>query len=88
MSAYRGDLDETKYIPFLIKYYKLLKKYNEIWEKVKNGLKKEFNSEPAYNGKYLKAKINPIIEKSRQLFTIVKYQEMVLMMDGFDRFCL
>ena len=88
MSAYRGDLDETKYISFLIKYYKLLKKYNEIWEKVKNGLKKEFNSEPAYNGKYLKAKINPIIEKSRQLFTIVKYQEMVLMMDSFDRFCL
>ena len=57
-------------------------------KKLKMVSKKEFNSEPAYNGKYLKAKINPIIEKSRQLFTIVKYQDMVLMMDSFDRFCL
>ena len=35
----------------------LLQKYNEIWEKVKNSLKKEFDSEPVYNEKYLKAKI-------------------------------
>ena len=33
MSAYRKDFDETKYISFLIKYYELLEKYNEIWEK-------------------------------------------------------
>ena len=30
---------------------------NTIWEKVKNRLKKEFDSEPVYNEKYLKAKI-------------------------------
>ena len=30
---------------------------NTIWEKVKNSLKKEFDSEPVYNEKYLKAKI-------------------------------
>ena len=35
----------------------LLEKYNEIWEKVKNSIKKEFDSEPVYNEKYLKAKI-------------------------------
>ena len=35
----------------------LLEKYNEIWEKVKSSIKKEFDSEPAYNEKYLKAKI-------------------------------
>ena len=35
----------------------LLEKYNEIWEKVKNSIKKEFDSEPVYNKKYLKAKI-------------------------------
>ena len=40
---------------FLIKNDKLLE--NEIWEKVKNILKKEFDSEPVYNEKYLKAKI-------------------------------
>ena len=42
---------------FLIKDYELLEKYNEIWEKVKNTNKKEFNSEPVYNEKYLKAEI-------------------------------
>ena len=57
MSAYRKDFDESKYISFLIKDDELLEKYNEIWEKVKNNLKKEFDSEPVYNEKYLKAKI-------------------------------
>ena len=34
-----------------------LKTYNEIWVKVKNNIKKKFDSEPLYNEKYLKAKI-------------------------------
>ena len=55
MSAYRRDFDETKYMSFLIKNDELLEKYNEIWEKVKNSIKKEFDSEPVYNEKYLKA---------------------------------
>ena len=46
MSAYRRDFDETKYLSFLIKDDELLAKYNEIWEKVNNSLKKEFDSEP------------------------------------------
>ena len=39
MSPYRKDLDETKYLSFLIKDDELLEKYNEIWEKVKKSLK-------------------------------------------------
>ena len=35
----------------------LLEKYNDIWEQVKNDVRKEFDSEPVYNEKYLKAKI-------------------------------
>ena len=35
MNAYRRDLDETKYISFLIKDDELLEKYNKIWEKLK-----------------------------------------------------
>ena len=31
MSAYRRDLDETKYMFFLMKDDELLEKYNEIW---------------------------------------------------------
>ena len=35
MNAYRRDLDETKYISFLIKDDELLEKYNKIWKKLK-----------------------------------------------------
>ena len=56
ISAYRKDFDETKYMSFLIKDDELLEEYHEIWEKVKN-IKKEFDSEPVCNEKYLKAKI-------------------------------
>ena len=35
----------------------LLEKYNETWEKVKNSIKKEFDSEPVFYDKYLKAKL-------------------------------
>ena len=45
------DFNETKYISFLIKDVELLEKYSEIWKKVKNSLKKKFDSELAYNEK-------------------------------------
>ena len=35
----------------------LLKKYNDIWNHVNYSIKKEFDSEPIYNKKFLKAKI-------------------------------
>ena len=58
MSAYRKDFDETNYLSFLIKDDELSsEKYNKIWEKVENITKKEFDSKPVYNEKYLKAKI-------------------------------
>ena len=57
VSACRKDFNETKYIFLLINDDKLLEKCNKIWEKVKNIIKKEFDSEPVYNEKYLKAKI-------------------------------
>ena len=41
MSAYRKDSDEPKCMSFLIKDDELLEKYNEIWEKVKNIIKKK-----------------------------------------------
>ena len=40
MREYRKDFDETKSKSFLIKDNALLEKHNEIWEKVKNSLKK------------------------------------------------
>ena len=38
-----------KFMSFLIKDKELLGKYNEILEKVKDILKKEFDSEPVHN---------------------------------------
>ena len=49
MSAYTNTFDETEYMSFLIKNDELLK----IWDKVSNSIK-GFDSEPAYNVKYLK----------------------------------
>ena len=57
MNAYRKDFDKTRFMSFLIKDEKLLEKYNEIWKKVSNIIKKEFDSKPEYNEKYLKTKI-------------------------------
>ena len=48
---------------FLIKDNELLEKYNEIWEKAKDSLKREFDSKPVYNKKYLKAKIKSYFGK-------------------------
>ena len=39
MSAYRRDLDETRYFSFSKKKDKLLAKDNEIWGKVSNSVK-------------------------------------------------
>ena len=38
--TYIRDFNKTKYMLFLIKDDELLKKYNEIWENVKNSIKK------------------------------------------------
>ena len=37
----------------------MLEKYNEIWDKVSNSMKKVFDSEPVYNEKNLKTQITP-----------------------------
>ena len=56
----------------LIKDKELLEKYNEIWEKVSSSIKKEFESNPLYNEKYLKTKIKVYNKKSIQIPTIIK----------------
>ena len=63
MSAYRKDFGKTKCMFFFIKDEKLLEKYNEIWKKVSNIIKKEFDSKPVYNEKYIKTKIKSCNEK-------------------------
>ena len=47
-----------KLINFLVADKELLKKYNEILDKIKILLKKEFDKKPVYNNKYISAKVN------------------------------
>ena len=58
MNAYAKYFDENnKYMNLLVNDKEVLKKYTERWNKIKNLFKKEFNSEPVYNEKYIKTKI-------------------------------
>ena len=42
MIAYGRDFNRTKYMYFLIKDHELIERYNEIWEKGKNSIKKNW----------------------------------------------
>ena len=58
---------------FLIEDDDLLKKYNTIWNKVNPDIKKEFDSEPLYNKKNLKAKKKNLMVMKLQILTIKKF---------------
>ena len=76
MSAFRRRTDEIKYVSFLIKLLEFLGKYNVIWKKG-GDIKKEFDSEPVYNEKYLKT-------KSTQIFTLIKYEKKALIVFAYQ----
>ena len=50
--------DVDKIINFLGTDKKLLKKYNEKWDKIKSLFKKQFDKNPVYENKYITAKLN------------------------------
>ena len=50
---------------FLIEDYDLLKKYNNIWDKVSTDIKKEFDRKPAFNKKVLKTKTKSYSDEAR-----------------------
>ena len=56
MSTYSQNFDETKQKFLLVKVNELLVKYNRIWSKVSNSMKKRLNRESVYNKEYLKLK--------------------------------
>ena len=68
------DFDETKYLPLLKQEVELLQKYNKIWEKSSNCIKKGLDNEPVYNDKVLitiiksyERKINPCFHNDKIL---------------------
>ena len=64
----KNDFDETKCMSFLIKDIELLEKCDEIFKKVGNSIRKEFDSEPVYNEKYLKTKMKILSGKNQHKF--------------------
>ena len=54
---YKSHDSKIKRLHIFIKDDQLLKKYNDIWNKVSNSIKKVFDSETIYDKKFLKAKI-------------------------------
>ena len=59
MIGYVKRFESNKTMTFKISDKKLLKKYSQIWKKVKTLLNIKFDNEPVYgdNDEYLKAKI-------------------------------
>ena len=58
MNAYAKYCEKnSKYLNRLVNDKEILKNHSEIWNKIKSLIKKEFNSEPVYNDKYIKTKI-------------------------------
>ena len=53
LTGYTKHFDNNnRYVNLLINDKKLLKKYNEIWDKIKSLSKKESDKKPLYNNKY------------------------------------
>ena len=57
---------------FFIKDDQLLEKYNKIWEKASNAIKRELDSNLVYNKKYLRTKIKSYDGKINTNFQINK----------------
>ena len=64
MNAYAKYFDENnKYMNLLVNDKKIFKKYFDVWNKMKSLIRKEFDSKPMYNDKYIKTKIEIYIDK-------------------------
>ena len=87
MTAYRKDFDEIKFMSLLIKDHELLQKYNDIWEKIKDSLKRELDSKPVYNKiqylklKFYNEKINTKFENNKIPKAVSKYICSILFLE-------
>ena len=71
MNRYVKYFDSNhKYINFLFHDKELLKKYNEIWDKISNLLKKQFQSGPVHDYKFIRTKIKIYKDKINANFQV------------------
>ena len=59
---------QTKWMYFMIEDDDLLEKHNTVWDKVNTDIKKEFDSERAYNKYFLKTKIKSQGDKVTEFY--------------------
>ena len=62
----------------LIKDNEVLEKYNKIWDKISNSIRKRFDRESVHNEKYLKTKIKSYEGKINTHFNGEKLPKKVL----------
>ena len=65
---------DRKNMSFVIKVDDVLNKYNEIWDKIKETLSIKFHGMPAYDKKYIKAKVREFNGVIKTTFKGMKYQ--------------
>ena len=61
----------------------MLKKYDRIWDKFSNSMKKGFDSKLTYIKNIEKLKQNLMKETSAQIFMVIRYQRKVLNAFGY-----
>ena len=57
MIGYAKKFDEPKYVSLLLKYDKILKKYKQIYDKIKYRAGHEFDRKTISNDQYMKNKL-------------------------------
>ena len=70
--------NNNKYVNLLINDKKLLKKYNEIWDKIKSLYKREFDKKLLYNNKYVGANTMHTECKYKKVLKDNKYCKYIL----------
>ena len=84
MNSYAKYFDKNnKYINLLVNDKEILKKYSEIWNKVKSLIKKEFNSEPVYLINTLKLKEKFTMIGYTQIFSIIKHPKIMSILRAY-----
>ena len=79
LSVCTKSFNEAKCMSFLIKHDELLEKYNKMWDRLSNSIKKRFDSEPIFNEKYIKNKLKSLWKYNQHnFFKMVECQKKLL----------
>ena len=78
-SAYVKSYDsKTKWMGFLTEDDELVRKYKDIWKRVSNNIKTEFDSEPIYKKKFLNTKIKFYGDQPTDFHDKVRLQQKIV----------